>query len=757
MRRVLPLALLATLVVVVGVVQRWTSGSSELVVAIGPTSIPRGNATSAGDITVSNEFFAVAFAVETAPPWGVARGGIVDIAIVRDGVSGYDFASLADFMPNRWSSWPTSYQRVTVEKETAKEVLIKSQRDWGAVELETTFRFESGSRRIHLRTRMTNKGDGPVDGIHSGYVVWPEGGSLFGVPGLHGEEQSPEADALADWSASYDEHWALGLHAPFSELVDYDGRDRYLQHNLRPGESREFEAWLQIEADGSLAAFTQSQIEFGQLPFGRITGRVASSDGQPIDQPAVVVVKDGSPFTWAIGNDGAYELSLPVGDYGIYATARGYGAGAMHNVSVVQGSDNELLFDDVPLPGAIRFHVADRDSGDALDARIDIQSGYKSLIGFFGRNTLFTELQPVGEITAVVPPGQYEFQVSAGGGFSSVPELVTVVVQPGETAESRVNIAVLEKPRELGWYSADLHHHSDVLDGFTEAEYVLRSELAAGVDISFLSDHDSVVNNQAMRVLSAERGVQFLPGTEMSPSWAHFNAYPVDEGKTIDVDTGQSSVQEIFAAARRMGADIVAANHPYNGYGYFASLDDGSVPGGYDPGFDLVEIVDGGHEGNIRTLERVWQMWSDGKRAYLSGGSDAHDVWLQVSGSVRSYVHVDGELTVEKFVKSLKAGHAYASQGPLVYPEIMFGSDVVHSRSEELSLAYTVRAVSGLRSVRLIERGNEIQTRMFEKTDEPESIEFSVSPIANTWYSLVIEDELGRFAYTNPIWITVTD
>jgi hypothetical protein len=100
-------------------------------------------------------------------------------------------------------------------------------------------------------------------------------------------------------------------------------------------------------------------------------------------------------------------------------------------VTVTQGSDDELHFDDVLPPGAVHFRVADQDTGQALDARIDIQSGFKSLIGFFGRNTLFTELQPVGEVTAVMPPGEYAFQVSAAGGFTSVPELVDVVVQPG--------------------------------------------------------------------------------------------------------------------------------------------------------------------------------------------------------------------------------------------------------------------------------------------------------------------------------------
>jgi len=30
-----------------------------------------------------------------------------------------------------------------------------------------------------------------------------------------------------------------------------------------------------------------------------------------------------------------------------------------------------------------------------------------------------------------------------------------------------------------------------------------------------------------------------------------------------------------------------------------------------------------------------------------------------------------------------------------------------------------------------------------------------VRPEADTWYSLVVEDMNGKFAYTNPVWVIV--
>ncbi len=738
------------LILVSGALLPLSTAHAGVSVVIGPTTILRGDATGARDITINNGLFVVAFAVDTAPPWGVARGGIVDIAIVKDGKPGYDIASLADFMPNKWSSWPTTYQRISIEKQSADEVIVLTARDWGKVKLETTFHIRDGDSKIHIVTRMTNIGNESLDGLVSGYVVWPDGGYLFGVPGLHGVEQSNEDEALADWTAAYDEDWVLGLHAPFAEFVAYDGRDRYLRHDLPAGGSRSFEAWLQIENKGTLAPLVQTEIDLRRLKSGRVAGHVVSSAGKSVEQPVVVVLKDGKPFTWTVGNDGDYEITLPTGQYDLYATARGYAQSSSKTITVTDGSETTIDFDNALPPGVVHFAVLNKKTQQALDARITIRGGYTALIRYLGTNTFFTQLDKVGEVTTSIAPGDYVFEISAGGGFTSRPQTIELSVGSGQEHDVTAEIEVSATPSEQGWYSADLHHHSDVLDGFTEAEYVLRSELAAGVDIAFLSDHDSVINNEQMRILAGERGMQFIPATELSPSWAHFNAYPLDDGKTVDIDTGQASVQEIFAAARDMGADIVAVNHPYSEYGYFESLEKELVPGGYDAGFDLVEITSGD---NSKTISRVWRMWNEDKKAYLAAGSDVHDVWIEESGAARSYVWIDGELSIDKFVAALKSGHGYATQGPLVIPDILFGSEIRNPPGDTLALGYSVMAVSGLRTVQLIEGGEEFASRAFDGETDFVRVSFSVKPDSKTWYSLVIEDEHGKFAYTNPIWV----
>ncbi|MFM7275709.1 MAG: hypothetical protein ACKO4A_18020, partial [Gammaproteobacteria bacterium] len=241
----------------------------------GPTPIPEGNATGGKDITLLNEHMAVAFAVGTAPPWGVARGGIVDIAEVREGRIAPDRAALFDFMPNDWSQWDSRYQRVTVEKETPGEVVLRTERDWNGLVLLSTWRLSAGSDTLSVRTEMRNTTDKTLKGLLSGYSLWPEGGFLFGEP-------AATQPALTRWSAAYDKDWVLGLHAPFANRIGDDSRDRYLAHDIAPGESRVFEAWLQVGARGETAPLVAREIARESQPAGTLAGTVRSDDGDAV-------------------------------------------------------------------------------------------------------------------------------------------------------------------------------------------------------------------------------------------------------------------------------------------------------------------------------------------------------------------------------------------------------------------------------------------------------------------------------------------
>ena len=741
---------------------------AQITIAHGPTPIPRGEANGERDITVSNGLFALAFAVDSAPPWGVARGGIVDIAIIRDGKLGNDFASLVDFMPNNWSAWPSSYQQVEIVEQTERELTVRTRRDWADVELETLFQLRLNDSRVHITTTMRNTGDKALPGLETGYVAWPDGGHLFGVPGQHGQKKGTSDQGLANWSAAYDEDWVMGLHAPFSGIFRRYARDRYQLHDLGPGEEKTFEAWLQIENRGDLATLVNAEIEIQQLPAGTVSGEIRSGDGKLVEHSAVVVLKDGKPYSWTLSSDGRYSMTLPVGAYSLHAAASAHAPGPDQMIELKAGAKIQLDHHGLQPPGMVSMDVTQGVTNQPLDARISIRSGHKPLIKFFGEKVFFTELDHAGRARFAVAPGEYEFEVSAGGGFTSERLLITASVRSGVEHPLKAKVSVEQQPEKQHWYAVDLHHHSDVLDGFTAPEYVLRSELASGMDFSFLSDHNSMANNPEMERLSATRSIPFVAGTELSASWGHFNAYPLLAGKEIDIDVGNASVQEVFALARRLGAELLHVNHPYSQYGYFRNLEiqvtrdgkpDTAAPGGYDPAFDLAEIKPvlkpEDTEQNLDTLARVWQLWNVGKRAYLVGASDVHNVWTHESGTARTYVHITQTPNTDNLVTALKAGRSYATQGPLIFPKLVFGSEIEQAAGTELALEYQLAAVSGLRSVTLIEKGSAIQTHDFKTPHKSAPHAFAVNPRADTWYSLVVEDAKGNFAYSNPVWVTI--
>jgi len=102
-----------------------------------------------------------------------------------------------------------------------------------------------------------------------------------------------------------------------------------------------------------------------------------------------------------------------------------------------------------------------------------------------------------------------------------------------------------------------------------------------------------------------------------------------------------------------------------------------------------------------------------GQRYYISAGSDTHDVWNDQSGRVRTFAHLDGQVTPQAFAQALKAGHAYVSYGPLIFPSVMFGTEMQVGSGEPFTLAFDLASVAGLGKAALISAGNLEVSRAF--------------------------------------------
>lgn len=717
----------------------------------GPTPIPRGAATSARDITVVNEKLAFAIAVESHMPYGVPRGGIVDVAPVRDGRIERDRVEFADFIPDDWSAWPNTYQHVQILQNDARQVRIRSTRDWGKVRISTEYSLAAGADAVNIVTIMTNEGTKTLADLKSGLTLWPNSGFFLEVPGLHDLKVGAAEHALARRVSAYDEDWCITLHAPYLDNIDNSGRDLLRMHTLKPGESRRFEAHLQVDARGDLAPVMAAQIGWEHLPAGSVHGQVRTSTGESLAMPVVVVEQAGATYGWIAGQDGKFQARLPAGRYQIYATARGYSQSPPVDVQVQAGSDTALDFDALQPPAALALKIRDGRNAKPLDARISIEAGQRNAVGFLGRSVFFTDLEPAGDADLVLAPGHYGLRISSGGGFTTPTRLLEVDLKPGSRNAAQVDLQPMFDPSAHGWYAADLHHHADQAEGVTPPEFLARSQLAAGLDLLFVSDHDSSANHAPLAAIAARRGVPFIPGMELSPSWGHFNAYPLRMGEPLRIDTGTATAHEILHEARRLGAMVVQANHPFITYGYYTSAAARTVPGGFDPDIDLLEI-NASEPGEDRVAAQLWQYWNDGHRIFLTAGTDTHDVWADQSGRVRAIAHVEGRLGAEGFVRALKDGHAYVTYGPLMLPSIPFGDTLRLLPGASGTWSVEFQSVAGLRRVLLIGGGEVVETHDLAGQPQVWHGDFLIDSKKKVpWYALVAEDIHGHKAWSDPL------
>lgn len=752
---------------------------------IGPTSIIDGEAKAAGDITVQNQKLAFALAVDTPVPYGVPRGALIDIAAVSKGVAGRDRAVFADFIPNNWSAWPNTYQHMDILERGPQRVVVRAVRDWGQVVITTLYTLVDDADRVEIETTMRNDGPAALPDLLSGLTYWPKGGYLFGVPGASGN--GPAAGKLADRMVAYDEDWSVALHAAYFDHAEYGSKDLYLKHTLAPGASRRFTAALQVGASGDLAPVMRAEIERQQLASGSVEGTLAGADGKPVEQGLVVVEKDGKPYGWALAAKGRYRLDLPAGDYALYATGKGYTQSARQLVTLRAHVHEQRDFGQLQGPGTIRFVVSGGTGDDAhavgvgagrgdavtggdggngvdtrghekgpspamLDARIEITKGQQPLVEFLGKKTFFTQLDDRGVSEVALAPGDYTFSVSSGGGFLRPDASVALHVAAGQAQTAAVQLPLFAAPPLRGWYAADTHHHADQAEAVTPPADLARAQLAAGLDFLFVSDHDTMTNLAQMERIAARRGVPFIGSMELSASWAHFNAYPLAAGQTLGIDVGTATVQQIFAEARRLGAATIQVNHPYIPYGYFASVAAKVAPGGWDPGFNVVEINAAAPGDDVKVLKALWADWNEGKAYYLSGGTDVHDVWNDHSGRVRIYAHIAGKPTPAAFSAALNAGHAYVTAGPLIYPDTPFGETLAVRAGQPLALGFDLQSLAGLRRVDLVADGVVVESKSYADFPQTRRLEFMPATRAR-WYALVVEDRTGHKAYTNPIWV----
>lgn len=408
-----------------------------------------------------------------------------------------------------------------------------------------------------------------------------------------------------------------------------------------------------------------------------------------------------------------------------------------------------------------------RFDGQPADALIRVSRGGE----FFSLE--YTDVQTPGSAQFELPVGDYVLSVEHGAGYISLPELVQISTDAEVPTEVDVNSSRIFDPRERGYYSADLHVHTSASapamerdfgitnHGVTPVDQVVGIQLAAALDVMFISDHNTADGHDLFVEISDSRAVPYLLSEEITTTrWGHFNPIALNQGEEV-VFSFSKSPMEFFEESRARGARAIQINHPLSStFGYFFSQNQPE----YDDSFELVEVFNGPFsEGDRETINRMFNFWNQGLSYVATGVSDDHD-WKRPGseyGTARTFVHIDGELSAGAYLESLLDGHAFVSHGPLIYlsvnEQFIPGDTIQHTSGQTLQLDLLIESVIDLDGSRVDLLKNGVVAARFEPSSQVSSFTYQDDPISDGWYSARIVSSGGAYlALTNPVWVSIS-
>lgn len=400
-------------------------------------------------------------------------------------------------------------------------------------------------------------------------------------------------------------------------------------------------------------------------------------------------------------------------------------------------------------------------------------------------------------LEVTVPAGAYRVSASRGPEYS-VDER-GIDVEAGGSASLTFTIdRVIDRPDLL---SMDPHLHTLESDGAVTVSEKIRAIVAEGVDVAIATDHNLPVDYRpALERLGLEGELMVIAGAEVTvPERLDYNTYPMavrpGEQNHGAINALSTDLGALFEASRRRDANVILqVNHPRSWqFDYFNwhGLDPQGAAyanEGFDLSFDVLEVVNGAvyDSDNNRAVRRDW--FNLLRRGYvfpLVGSSDSHEIDRDEPGYSRTWIYHGekdrGDVTIEKLMQRVRAGHAFASNGPILDLLVAgrYGpGDTFTPSGERVPVAIDVWSASWIEadSVRLYVNGVAQTVPVRTVADaparhlraqlqlQPERDVFIVAEVTGTGdLAPVVQSRIGAddevrvtpYALTNPVFVDV--
>ncbi len=808
------------------------------------TVFENGEALHPHDIIIMNNKVGIVLAVGTRNPWGYPSGSILDAGRVNGAVEnkvlkgnvsfGRDTVWSVEFLMNGWDSWSPNnsgvvkFDLVNYDFEAKKEVAngglpaVRVSRVFQEVadftfDVVTYYGVGPDNEYVYIFDTVKSNNDVESPSLSNRFSITnkgDDGGAMADLAILTGINTYGKTDRnvfattliLPGPNLGYVDGKSIGEH-PWSRNGGSVGyKELRANYPYAAQEFRIYDEYLFIDDQADTKEVVDFLNKYHALETMKVTGTAYDVSGRkPIANPVVIAQKDDQVFGWFIGEaNGTFDFDLPKGDYSIYIESNGFAKG--QPISINDGTSQGISLKAGEALAEVTFNIVDK-TDKPLWARVEIEGLYP-VVRFTGDAVFYAKDEnSKGEVVAKVPPGEFTAKIFGEGYyFYSLPLIETYNTKE----KTRYTVKIdQELGAPQGWFSTDPHHHSNKNDAFALPEDVIKSLLAAGLDVAFTTDHDFTTNNNESYKYAKKYGmIGYLPSEEISASWAHFNVIPQDmESYRFFLDEKQeNNIMDQFANFKYFvkqthdaGATITA-NHPYYSYGLFYTNENSQVPGGYDNSFDNIEInacsTDEEHIDTINKAAELWSAYLVGgsvsgapvtKAHYMLGASDTHDVLypgidnskpgVYNSGKGRTFVFLGDTkgMSIEEVglatAQAIVKGNSYTSLGPILIPnDEMFGEkySVDQDADWRFNTSIEVKTLNGVDTILLLSNlgqntydynGQIIKNVLkIDSYNGEKNIMYQIDEAINTdhaWFAIMVIDasEHKMFAISNPYWV----
>ncbi len=342
--------------------------------------------------------------------------------------------------------------------------------------------------------------------------------------------------------------------------------------------------------------------------------------------------------------------------------------------------------------GKLRVEIVDGDAGRPVAARCyltDPAGQFWSPIGAINyvkppeRNFV-----AVGQFQITLPPRKYTLAVERGPEYRPVRREFAIV--SGETHEEKIQLVRWINMNERGWYSGDLHNHRDwremptlllandlnlaptLTEWVWEDRPISRAPQANGKPLPSVhvvdANHTFSVFDTEIERLKAGPGAVDLLGLRTPLVFHGYLTYP-PSSVFAEAAHRQGGYVDAEKITWRDGAALIALgdvdfgglvyNH-FNRHGVETDTTSWGMVGKDKPEYDTPEGMP------LWAMEVYYRFLNCGFKLPVSGGS-ASGVKPSPLGFDRVYVHLPGKFSYQEWFRALKAGHSFATNGPMLF------------------------------------------------------------------------------------------